>query len=155
MHNQSIGEQIKNLSQTERRVLDQIATGNTFKDISRYAVEIPKRLKALEKKGLAIEDLGQWTMAVNVHLAWCQLCSEPTVVNPSSRGDRWLVVRFPDGSWSTGGSPSNYGDGEAELFWVHETTRERALPKAQAWRSRELGLIKKEFGDRIADRCLA
>ena len=151
MQTQSVEQKILELPQTERRVLDQLGVGNSFKDISKYPLQISKRLKSLQRKGLAYQYEGEWHMHDFVHLEWCKVCSEPVVVNPSGRSDFWLVVRFPDGSWSTGGKPSDPVYDDADLYWVRETSRERAVPKAQAWRSRERGLINKEFGGSTGD----
>lgn len=51
-----------------------------------------------------------------------------------------LVIRFPNGSWSYGGKPHEYGaclDG-FEFYWVEtvEGRYKKAIRKAQRWRSR-------------------
>lgn len=51
---------------------------------------------------------------------------------------QWLVVRFPNGGWSSGGSKQDYKDVDGcEFFYVWATERTKAVKKAQAKRSRD------------------
>lgn len=47
----------------------------------------------------------------------------------------WTVVRFPNGSWSTGGKPTDPDYAECEVWKIHATSREAATRKAQGRRS--------------------
>lgn len=51
---------------------------------------------------------------------------------------QWTVARFPNGSWSTGGSPSDPDYSKCEVFEVMARSRDEAKKKAQAKRSRLL-----------------
>lgn len=48
----------------------------------------------------------------------------------------WTVVRWPNGSWSTGGKPSDPDYEICEVWRIEADTREQATRKAQAKRSR-------------------
>lgn len=48
----------------------------------------------------------------------------------------WTVVRFPNGSWSTGGTPDSPGYEDCEIWQIEASTREAATKKAQARRAR-------------------
>lgn len=48
----------------------------------------------------------------------------------------WTVARFPNGSWTTGGRPSDPAYSECEVFVVMARSRDEAKRKAQAKRSR-------------------
>ena len=52
----------------------------------------------------------------------------------------WTVVRFPNGSWSYGGKPSDPDYEQCEKFIIIATDPKKALAKA---RSRRAYLIKK------------
>ena len=47
----------------------------------------------------------------------------------------WTVVRFPDGEWSSGGSPDDPDYADCEVFQVASATRENAVRRARAKRS--------------------
>lgn len=47
----------------------------------------------------------------------------------------WTVVRFPNGSWSTGGKPTDPDYAMCEIWQVEADSREKATKKAQAKRS--------------------
>ena len=49
----------------------------------------------------------------------------------------WTVVRFPNGSWSYGGSPTDPDYAECEVFRISAADGKAAVKKAQAKRSRE------------------
>jgi len=49
----------------------------------------------------------------------------------------WTVARFPNGSWSTGGSPDSPDYADCEVFRVNAETREQATRKAQARRRKD------------------
>lgn len=49
----------------------------------------------------------------------------------------WLVVRFPDGSWSYGGKESDPDYEKCEKYRVDAASPEAAIKKAQAKRSRQ------------------
>lgn len=44
----------------------------------------------------------------------------------------WTVVRFPNGSWSYGGKPSDPDYSQCEIFVVEASTPEAAKKQAQA-----------------------
>jgi hypothetical protein len=46
----------------------------------------------------------------------------------------WTVVRFPNGSWSYGGSPDSPDYAECEIWRIPATTAKIAVEKAQAKR---------------------
>jgi len=48
----------------------------------------------------------------------------------------WTVVRFPNGSWSTGGKPNDQDYAECEVWQIPATSRQAATKAAQARRSR-------------------
>ena len=48
----------------------------------------------------------------------------------------WTVVRFPNGSWSYGGTPDSPEYKLCEIFQIEATSPEQAVKKAQAKRSR-------------------
>lgn len=47
----------------------------------------------------------------------------------------WTVVRFPNGSWSYGGKPTDPDYAECEVWTVEASNGPRAVKKAQAKRS--------------------
>jgi len=49
----------------------------------------------------------------------------------------WTVARFPDGSWSTGGKPTDPDYAECEVWQIEANSRQEATKKAQAKRSNE------------------
>jgi hypothetical protein len=49
----------------------------------------------------------------------------------------WTVARFPNGTWSTGGSPKDPEYKDCEVFVVDAETRDTAKRKAQSKRSRQ------------------
>ncbi|OWY38870.1 hypothetical protein CEK28_10605 [Xenophilus sp. AP218F] len=49
----------------------------------------------------------------------------------------WTVVRFPNGSWSYGGKPTDPDYEECEIWQIEATSAEKAVKKAQAKRSRD------------------
>lgn len=49
----------------------------------------------------------------------------------------WTVVRFPNGSWSYGGKPTDPDYAECETWQISATSAEKAVKKAQAKRSRD------------------
>lgn len=49
----------------------------------------------------------------------------------------WTVVRFPNGSWSTGGRPDSPEYSECEVWRIEADNREHATRKAKAKRSYE------------------
>lgn len=49
----------------------------------------------------------------------------------------WLVVRFPNGSWSYGGKESDPDYEECEKYRVEASDPKAAIKKAQARRSRQ------------------
>lgn len=53
----------------------------------------------------------------------------------------WTIVRFPDGTWSGGGKPSDMDYKNCEVYRIPGTSYEDARRKAQGVRSR---LAKKE-----------
>lgn len=55
----------------------------------------------------------------------------------------WTVARFPNGSWSTGGTPDSPGYDDCEIWQIEATTREAATKKAQAHRSHRMLKAKK------------
>lgn len=48
----------------------------------------------------------------------------------------WTVVRFPDGSWSYGGKPTDPDYKNCEVWQIAADSPEKAVKKAQAKRSR-------------------
>jgi hypothetical protein len=68
----------------------------------------------------------------------------PYITNKNLNSDdskNVLVVRFPNASWSYGGTPRQYtGYEEIEFFYVQIPSRancKTAVPRAQAWRRRQ------------------
>ena len=49
----------------------------------------------------------------------------------------WTVARFPNGSWSYGGKPTDPDYAECEVFRIAAVEGKAAVKKAQAKRSRE------------------
>lgn len=49
----------------------------------------------------------------------------------------WTVVRFPVGSWSYGGSPTDAAYAECEVWQIRASSPESAVKKAQAKRRRQ------------------
>lgn len=49
----------------------------------------------------------------------------------------WTVVRFPNGSWSSGGTPSDPDYSNCEVWRIEADSRMAAVKKAQAKRSRD------------------
>ncbi len=49
----------------------------------------------------------------------------------------WTVARFPDGSWTTGGLPTDPAYAGCEVYRVHASDRTKAKRKAQAQRARD------------------
>lgn len=49
----------------------------------------------------------------------------------------WTVVRFPNGSWSYGGKPTDPDYSECEIWQITAGSPEAAVKKAQAKRSRD------------------
>ncbi len=49
----------------------------------------------------------------------------------------WTVVRFPNGSWSYGGDPSDPDYAECEIFQINSKSGKLAIKKAQNKRSRK------------------
>lgn len=47
----------------------------------------------------------------------------------------WTVVRFPNGSWSTGGKPDAPDYAACEVWQIAATSREDATKKAKAKRA--------------------
>lgn len=47
----------------------------------------------------------------------------------------WTVVRFPNGSWSTGGKPTDPDYALCEIWQIEADSREKATKKAQTKRS--------------------
>jgi hypothetical protein len=47
----------------------------------------------------------------------------------------WTVVRFPNGSWSTGGKPTDPDYAACEVWQIEANSRAEATRKAQAKRS--------------------
>lgn len=54
----------------------------------------------------------------------------------------WTVVRFPNGSWSYGGSPSDPDYSECEIYAVDAVTPEAAVKSAQSKRSASIRKAK-------------
>lgn len=48
----------------------------------------------------------------------------------------WTVARWPNGTWDTGGKPSDH-DPECEVFQVEADSREKAKAKAQRIRAKQ------------------
>lgn len=55
----------------------------------------------------------------------------------------WTVVRFPNGSWSTGGKPSDPEYAECEVWRIPAAGRWEATKKAQSKRNYEQRKAKK------------
>lgn len=49
----------------------------------------------------------------------------------------WTVVRFPDGSWSYGGKPSDPDYSKCEIWQIPASSPEEAVKKAQKKRVRD------------------
>lgn len=49
----------------------------------------------------------------------------------------WTVVRFPNGSWSYGGKPTDPDYAECEVWQIYAKDAKAAVKAAQAKRSRE------------------
>lgn len=49
----------------------------------------------------------------------------------------WTVARFPNGSWTTGGKPTDMDYVGCEVFVIDSADRASATKKAQAMRSRQ------------------
>jgi hypothetical protein len=49
----------------------------------------------------------------------------------------WTVVRFPNGSWSSGGKPNDPDYASCEVWRIDADSREKAVKAAQAKRRRE------------------
>ncbi|WP_081651424.1 hypothetical protein [Cupriavidus sp. WS] len=49
----------------------------------------------------------------------------------------WTVVRFPNGTWSYGGKPSDPDYALCEIFQIEASSPDKAVKKAQAKRSRD------------------
>jgi hypothetical protein len=56
----------------------------------------------------------------------------------------WTVVRFPDGSWSTGGKPNDPDYASCEVWQIVAASRDEAKKKAQAKRASAQAKLKKE-----------
>lgn len=56
----------------------------------------------------------------------------------------WTVVRFPNGSWSTGGKPSDPDYEHCDIWQIVAKTREEATKKAQQKRAYALRKAKKQ-----------
>lgn len=48
----------------------------------------------------------------------------------------WTVARFPDGSWASGGKPTDSDYALCEVWRIEADSRAEAVRKAQAKRSR-------------------
>ena len=59
----------------------------------------------------------------------------------------WTVVRFPNGSWSYGGKPTDPDYSECEIWRVDAISGPAAVKKAQAKRSRD----KRKAGAQVAE----
>lgn len=55
----------------------------------------------------------------------------------------WTVVRFPNGSWSTGGKPNDPEYSECEVWQIVAASRKDATLKAQSRRSHRMLKAKK------------
>jgi len=55
----------------------------------------------------------------------------------------WTVARFPDGSWTTGGSPLDSDYGGCELWIIDAPDRETAKRRAQGRRAALNARLKK------------
>lgn len=55
----------------------------------------------------------------------------------------WTVVRFPSGSWSYGGSPSDPDYSECDIYSIEATSPEAAVKSAQSKRSAGLRKAKR------------
>jgi hypothetical protein len=67
----------------------------------------------------------------------------PYLGKPGKSTVPYLVVRFPDGSWSSGGNADDPDYSLCEKFWVERDPRfdidgHKSRRKAQAYRSRQL-----------------
>lgn len=49
----------------------------------------------------------------------------------------WTVARFKNGSWTTGGNPSDSDYADCEVFVIEAPDRKTATKKAQATRSKQ------------------
>ncbi|RMM39250.1 hypothetical protein ALQ79_200472 [Pseudomonas amygdali pv. lachrymans] len=56
----------------------------------------------------------------------------------------WTVVRFPNGSWSYGGSPSDPDYSECEIYSIDAASPEAAVKAAQSKRSASLRKAKRQ-----------
>lgn len=54
----------------------------------------------------------------------------------------WTVARFPNGSWTTGGSPSDPIYELSEVFQVMAASRKHATQKARSMRARRIAKEK-------------
>ena len=54
----------------------------------------------------------------------------------------WTVVRFPNGSWSSGGKPTDPDYAQCEIWRIEASNRTEAVKKAQAKRSRDARKVK-------------
>lgn len=59
-------------------------------------------------------------------------------------GPQWVIVRFPDGSWSSGGSLADWNrdSPDCEAYVVHAGNRSSAKKKAQRYRSRKKARVE-------------
>ncbi|KVD92936.1 hypothetical protein WS63_07835 [Burkholderia stagnalis] len=58
----------------------------------------------------------------------------------------WTVVRFPNGSWSYGGKPTDPDYAQCEVWQIKAESSKDAIKKAQAKRSRSKKL---SFGEEV------
>jgi len=56
----------------------------------------------------------------------------------------WTVARFPNGSWTTGGKPSDPDYAECEVWRIDAESRDDAKKKAQSKRAAQQRKLKKE-----------
>ncbi|SBW84439.1 hypothetical protein PVE_R2G0412 [Pseudomonas veronii 1YdBTEX2] len=56
----------------------------------------------------------------------------------------WTVVRFPNGSWSYGGSPSDPDYSECEIYSIDAVSPEAAVKSAQSKRSSSVRKAKRQ-----------
>ncbi|CEK42733.1 hypothetical protein MF6394_01730 [Pseudomonas sp. MF6394] len=56
----------------------------------------------------------------------------------------WTVVRFPNGSWSYGGSPSDPDYSECDIYSIEAVSPEAAVKSAQSKRSASLRKAKRQ-----------
>lgn len=59
----------------------------------------------------------------------------------------WTVVRFPNGSWSYGGKPTNPDYFECEIWQIQASSPEKAVKKAQAKRARDRKKSRRSEGE--------